>query len=101
VPTNLSAETTINRLLSKGFPPEKILHVLSEQAPLPTSGTHRRPQHKRVRVTQYLASEDIQLIIGTVQVLPRLAVPKKTKLGLFNYSPLVIAVLKHMVDGYV
>jgi hypothetical protein len=93
VPTNLSAETAIDRLLSKGFPPERLLHVLSEQAPLPTTGTHRRQQHKMVRITQYQASEDIQLIVGTVQVLPRLAVPKNTKVGLFNCSPLVVAVV--------
>jgi len=100
VPTNLSAETAIDRLLSKGFPPDKLLHVLSEQAPAPRQERHRKHTHKTVRITQYRASDGIQLIVGTVQVLPRLAVPKHTIVGLFNCCPLVIAVLKLMGNDY-
>jgi hypothetical protein len=92
----LSAETTIDRLLGKGFPPERLLHVLSEQAPGPRVDPRRAQRHKTVRITQYQASDEIQLIVGTVQVLPRLAVPKLTIVGLYNCSPLMIAVLKLM-----
>jgi hypothetical protein len=96
----LCAETTIARLLGKGFPANKLLHVLSEQAPEPRVVPHRAPKHKTVRITQYQASDEIQLIVGTVQVLPRLALPKQTIVGLYNCSPLLIVVLKLMGNVY-
>jgi hypothetical protein len=85
----MSAVKTVERLLSKGFPPNQLLHVIGEQAAQSVVGAAGHPP---VRITDYMPSDDIQLIVGTVQVLPRLGLPTDTLLGLFMKSPLLVTV---------
>jgi len=89
VPTNLCAGKAVERLIGKGFPPKQILHVIGEQA----AATHGKAfKHPTVRVTNYEHNEEVQLIVATVQVMPRIFMLKVTIKGLFQKSALLIAV---------
>jgi hypothetical protein len=93
VPTNLCATNAVVRLKRKGFPADQILHVVGEQAAMHHDGMFK---HETIRVTEYEHSDQIQLIVATVQVLPRIFLLKDTKKGLFQKSPLLVAV-SHLV----
>jgi hypothetical protein len=87
----------VDRLIQKGFPASQILHVVGEQA----SFNHAESfVHPTVRVTDYEHNDGIQIIIGTVQVLPRIFLLKNVKKGLYQKSPL-FAVVSFCCDSQI
>jgi hypothetical protein len=89
VPSNLCATKAVDRLLQKGFPASQLLHVVGEQAAFNHAEAF---VHPTVRVTDYEHNDGIQIIIGTVQVLPRIFLLKNVKKGLYQKSPLYVVV---------
>jgi hypothetical protein len=84
------AERTVVRLLKKGYPASKILRVVAEAFDDDSS----EPCTTTVcRITNYEMDDNIQLVIGTPQVLSRLALSKDPKKSFWNKPPLVVIVI--------
>lgn len=95
VPTNLCANATVDRLVEKGFPQAQILHVVGEQANVSLKAMFN---HRTVRITKYKHDNDIQLIVATVRVMPKLYLLKNTKKGLQQKPALLFLVIEHLND---
>lgn len=88
-PTNEAACRAAERLVEKGYPPEKILLVQGELAF--ASGSRVR-NVRRVRITEYEQDDGIQILIGTVPVLARIRLRKDRCMNVMLKPPLAIVV---------
>jgi hypothetical protein len=84
----VNAKATVRRLLSKGVPEHKMVHIIGEQQAL-ASTTMDKTQ---VRITDYEPDDKTQLLIGTIQVLSRISMNKNTEMSLYQKPPLLVIV---------
>jgi hypothetical protein len=88
VPTNVNAAGTAARLIKKGIPSERVLHIVAEQH----AARNENLKDRIVRITNYKSNDTVQVIIGTIQVLSRIGVNKDRSEALWQKSPLMILV---------